>query len=177
MVSKTGKNARGLGESVTTDEENSAEVEYEHGSVIEPEVVKYSEQSFDDADLAQVKSFADATALVGEEATNIADVLGTGFSILPSSDKDKLIGVPFIVLEYKQHEGSKGTYASLLVVTRDDEKYVINDGGTGIPRQLDSLTSKQIPVVGLYVPKGIKKSVYDHPEHGESVTYYLDTTA
>lgn len=140
-------------------------------------------------DYASIKSFEDAVALVtdkfGGEVVSSTE-LGDGFALLNKSDKDRLIGVQFIILsavfsegDYKREDGTTGTFVSLRIVTKDGGKFIVNDGGSGIHDQIKMLHSQHPDTVGKPIAcfKGLRKSEYDHPEHGKSVTYYLDTSA
>lgn len=121
-------------------------------------------------------AFADALALANEmgNVIDVADVLGTGFDV---AEKDRLIGVAFIVLDARKNKGDSGDFWSLTAVSKDGRKVIINDGGTGIAAQMDALFEKNGgTVVPLVVAGGLRKSTYNHPEHGISTTHYLATT-
>lgn len=140
-------------------------------------------------DYASISSFDDALRLVGEklggEVVDASD-LGDGFSVLDKAAKKTLIGVPFLVLsvsfhdgDYKDEDGNFTQFASLRIVTRDGRKLVLNDGGTGIPEQIKTLWKMRPQTTGkpILVHKGLRVSEYDHPTHGKSETFYLDTSA
>lgn len=132
--------------------------------------------------LADITSFDDALALVqdvfGGEIVEADKTLGTGFAVL--EDKNRLLGVAFIAVRIDRHpNGDHGPFTSLHVVTQDGRKYIINDGGTGIHEQVTELYSRKPELVGLplLVRQGLRRSDYVHPEHGPSVTFYLNTSA
>lgn len=140
-------------------------------------------------DYASITSFDDALRLVGEklggEVVDASD-LGDGFSVLDKSQKKTLIGVPFIVLsvsfhtgDIKKDDGTYGEFASLRIVTKDGKKFVLNDGGTGIPEQIKTLWKMRPETMGkpILSHKGLRVSEYDHPQYGKSETFYLDTSA
>lgn len=154
----------------------------ESGSVTRAERMINTEQ------YAAIHSFDDAMALIGDvfggEVVN-AESLGDGFALLDKSQKDTLCGVPFVVLsavfsegDYKREDGSVGTFVSLRIVTKDGRKVIVNDGGSGIHDQIKMLWSMHPETVGkpIACAKGLRKSEYDHPEHGKATTYYLDTS-
>lgn len=127
-------------------------------------------------DYRTVESFEDIYNAVGSE--NIAhatDVIGDGFSIL--EEKAQLVNVPLMILSARfTTENARGQgYWSIRVLTKSGEKYVVNDGGYGIAQAMDTLKVKgaKFPV---FVPHGLRRRDYDHPEHGKATTYYFDTS-
>lgn len=133
-------------------------------------------------DYASITSFDDALALVGDKLGGTvvdASDLGDGFAVLDNKDKRTLIGAGLIVLSVSFHDGDHGEFASCRIVTQDGRKLVVNDGGTGIYEQIKMLHKMRPQTIGqpIMVRKGLRESRYDHPEHGASVTYYLDTSA
>jgi len=132
------------------------------------------------ADLASINSFDDATRLINEKlGGQVADVqeLGDGFALL--DNKDTLIGVPFIILQSVFRKGDYGPYVSCHVVTQDGRKFIINDGSAGIRDQISMLWERKPETKGKPIAcrNGLRKSTYNHPVHGPSVTFYLDTSA
>lgn len=130
---------------------------------------------YSDTELRGISSFEEAKRLAEQKFGSVDDasaVMGTGFKVLNGKDKDQLVKVPFVILSMDFNEGDQGPYVSFLAVTSDDRKFVVNDGGTGIYRQLDDWMVRTGKGGGLFVD-GLRKSEYDHPEHGRSTTYYL----
>lgn len=116
--------------------------------------------------------------------TSAADVLGTGFTVL--DDKDRLIGVPFYIVDWHVSTGDNGEFTSLLVLT-PEVKIVVNDGGSGIPAQIQELEPYARDGI-IFVPKGLRKSVFyydpenvedksreQQPGYRKATTYYLAT--
>jgi hypothetical protein len=105
---------------------------------------------------------------------------GTGFEVLDKDAKGQLVGVPFIVLDWTLNEGDFGEFVSLRLVTQDNRKLIVNDGSTGIAKQI-----REIAEVGeqraLYVKKGLRRSDYEYTAKDGSkkpaTTFYLDTSA
>lgn len=143
-----------------------------------------AESLLSDDMLSNITSFEDALALVNEhlggEVVEADKVLGTGFGV--ADEKSPYIGVPFLIMKADKNpseKGERGYFYSLHCVTKDGRKVIINDGGSGIAEQLDTLYAKHPEMVGkpMLVRKGLRSSNYTHPVHGPSVTYYLDTSA
>lgn len=140
-----------------------------------------TEKVVSDAVLSEISSFDDAMRVVNDVfGGNIVEAdkeLGTGFSVL--DNKNVLIGVPFIAVKIDQHTGDHGLFTSLHVVTAEGRKYIVNDGSTGIHDQIVELYKRKPAMVGmpLMVRRGLRRSDYQHPEHGPSTTYYLDTSS
>lgn len=111
------------------------------------------------------------------------DDYGDGFEIV--TNKDNLIGVSLAFLEWRFTKSKEhGTeFVSVSAVTKDGQKLIINDGSTGMYRQLRNITDERIQKnrpnaqVGLIVSRGLRKSEYDYDKPdgttGRGVTYYL----
>lgn len=157
-------------------------------------LVKYT--GFTNEELKGLQSFEDIEALFrsrGEEIHSAADEMGDGFTLL--DNKDILVNTPLMVVswvfaqgDYKNPvTGEPGEFVSARMMCRMENgtvgKFIVNDGGTGICKQLkeyseshnaDGGAPKQ---GGLYVPKGLVKSEYSNEYTDEGVTYYLSTSA
>lgn len=137
---------------------------------------------FDDDTLRSIRSFDDALAAARAVDGDILDVadseLSTGFAVLDTNGKARLVGVPFIVLDWRFANGEKGEFVSLSIVTKHNEKLIVNDGSTGIRDQMKRLGQPRT----LGVRHGLRVSEYDYTDQatGEisrAKTYYLDTSA
>lgn len=132
-------------------------------------------------DLRNITDFESAAAALQSVGASIvsSDVLGDGFSLL--EDKDKLIGVPCMFVDWTFSMGDHGEFVSARVVAempgKTYMKYVVNDGGTGIYAQLREMTNRDANARGLFSKRGLRKSTYNHPEFGPGTTYYVDTAA
>lgn len=140
---------------------------------------------FKDADLAGITDFS--SALSALESFNVAVEsmadYGTGFEIV--KDKNVLIGVDFVILDWRFTDSSKfeGDFVSAMVVAKDGRKLIVNDGSTGIRDQLRFVTSERVrkdhpnPQSGLLVRGGLTRSDYTYQDvKGKSSaasTYYL----
>lgn len=120
---------------------------------------------FDDDALRNINSVEDAIKLAGQmygQVDSIEDLeLGNGFVLL-GDNKDRLVGVPFLILTSEFHLGDYGEFASMLLVTMDgsNARVIMNDGSTGICEQLKEMTKKAGRAGGFTVPKGLRKSEY-----------------
>lgn len=125
--------------------------------------------------LELISSFQDALAFANSQGAVIhASELGDGFQLL--KEKDKLIGVPFVIIQVRQNESEyddNAVYSVIRLVTERGSKVVIVDGGTGINAQVTNLGEG---VGGILVPGGLRRSDYQY-EGKPASTYYLDTTA
>lgn len=137
-----------------------------------------------DEELSNIKSFDDAMALAEQYHGAVLpadEVLGNGFTVI--SDKNVLVGVPMILLEWRFNDGDQGKFVSVSAVARTElgmKKVIVNDGSTGIMAQLSAYTNKTGKDGGLVVKKGLRRSDYvaDTPEGPKNATtYYLDTSA
>lgn len=150
---------------------------------------------FDDEILGNLKSFDDVLTLFRDSGLVIessADY-GAGFTELPDRDKGRLVGVPFVIVEYRfgtsdEHfdaDGNGRPYVVCLVMTRHQEKYRFTDGGTGIFSQLVRIRDGRVSdgmnpanvYRGIMVPNGLTRSDYkyinDKGETSSATTFYL----
>jgi hypothetical protein len=134
--------------------------------------------------LAELSSFDDALKLARElygdaAVVAAADVIGDGFKLL--DNKDQLIEVPFLAISWDFHQGTHGEFVSVKVMTKDGQKFVLNDGSTGIRDQLMSYTANSGNYGGLFCMKGLRRSDYTYKDEkgneSQASTYYLDTSA
>jgi len=139
---------------------------------------------FETEELAGIVGFDDALKLLGDklgqENVLVADQeIGDGFKLL--ENKDQLIGVEMLFVSWDFHMGDHGEFVSVKCVTRDGQKYILNDGSSGIRDQLMGLSAKKNQNAGLYAKKGLRRSDYKYEdENGNekpATTYYIDTSA
>lgn len=124
------------------------------------------------------------------------EVIGNGFAML--DDKSKLVDMPMIILEWKKHQGTYGDFTTMLLITKNNEKFIVTDG-SGIPAQLDEVEARTGRRAGLAVAHGFTKSEYefcqtcrtsrpenecaDYEDHKKTkqitaaTSFYLDLTA
>ena len=128
-------------------------------------------QPYDDVS-GDFDSFADVINS-GVPVVNSRDALGDGYRLIP--DKDLLVKVPFVIVSYvfNVEEDTKRVFVTMRVLTKNDEKWIVNDGGTGILAQMQEASDRALPLP-IYVEGGLRKSTYNHPQHGKSTTFYLD---
>ena len=137
--------------------------------------------AFDPNDLRAIASFDDAQRLLADARIELRDAsteIGDGFTLL--EDKDTLINVPFIALQWSfvqgdfvNDDGEKTEFIVMRLVTGDGRKVVLTDGGTGIAEQIRSYEARTGNTGGLIVQRGLRKSEYEN-EHGAGVTHYLN---
>jgi len=146
-------------------------------------------RAFDDDSLRGIGSFNDALDTLRTASNGIVDNFddyGTGFVVLPTAEKRRLCGVPFVIIEWAFTSGKNGEFVSAYVVTKTGEKLIVNDGSTGMRDQLrkvaDMRLSKGFSELGamtnLFCARGLKESTYPYtdPKTGEvseGVTYYI----
>lgn len=134
--------------------------------------------------LASISSFDDALTLLretyGENAVVVAsEVMGDGFAML--TDKNRLIGMAFLVVTWNFTVGDHGEFVAARIVTADNKKYILTDGSTGICAQLSDFTAKHNRQHGMVVEKGLRRSDYTYTDaegkESPATTYYLDLSA
>ena len=163
--------------------------------------------SFDNETLANIDTFAEAMALAVETFGGVVNAhedknLGTGFRLTDDEDKFRLMGVPLLLLDWRFNPGDYGDeFVSIHAIQQNDDgsatKLVLNDGGSGICRDLKRYTEKTGRKGGLFVRKGLRVSEYptdtetglplskvteneyrrDGRKVGKGKTFYLDFSA
>lgn len=128
--------------------------------------------------LAAINNLDDARAFLEAQGISVESIAeyGSGFEV---AEKNRLIGNPFIVVDGKVNHGEYGDFVSLLVVTKANEKLIINDGSTGIYHQCLELLTHRKTLAGVVCAHGLRKSTYPIEIDGserQATTYYLDTS-
>lgn len=140
-------------------------------------------RTFDDDVLKSISSLQDAFNVLNAAGivSESMDDYGNGFEVL--EDKNLLIKKPFAILEWRFSVGDMGEFVSATCVTEKGDKLIINDGSTGILRQLRTITKTREKLgvanvqAGLICKRGLRRSDYQYTDgKGESrpaTTYYL----
>lgn len=95
---------------------------------------------------------------------------------LDAISKDALIGVPFMIVEIKEHLSDFGEFWFCHVVTLNNTEGYFSDGGVGIPPVLRQFVENTGQHGGLWCKNGLRRSDYEaDPERGRpaGTTYYL----
>jgi len=138
-------------------------------------------------DLRAITSMDEAIALVeqtlGSEIVDAADEIGNGFTVLRKDQKHLLIDVPFLIMTIDFQDGDfvdeetgiTGSFLTLMLITEDGRKYILNDGGTGIFRQVEDWANTSGKAGGMLVRNGLRESKYEANDvRPAGVTYYLN---
>ena len=149
--------------------------------------VENSGTVFTDSILASMGSWEETLAVFEGAGVGIESIedYGSGFKLL--NDKSRLVGVPLLVIEwrftaskkYVNDAGEPSEFVSAMVITKHGDRYILNDGSTGIAAQLrmvqDQRTAKghSNPQVGLMVADGLTRSEYLNADGVPGVTFYL----
>lgn len=142
------------------------------GTVVNAPVDGFSEEELS-ADAFKLLEMAGGV----QEIPSIANVLGNGFGVL--TDKMTLVNRPFVIVRYGVHASENGEFATIHCVTTDGEKWIVNDGSTGIAAQLKQIHENLGRVAPLRVPRGLRVSEYDVEIKGQkqkAKTFYLNTS-
>jgi len=142
---------------------------------------------FTDGILASMATWDEALAVFEGAGVGIESIedYGSGFKLL--NDKNRLVGVPLLVIEwrftaskkYTNDAGEPAEFVSAMVITKHGDRYIINDGSTGIAAQLRMVQNQREaknhanPQAGLLVEDGLKRSEYTNADGVPGVTYYL----
>lgn len=141
------------------------------------DVVATERMRLSDDDLRSFQTLSEAFGSLGVAVEDYSESYGSGFTVLDSDDKNRLVKVPFGILEWRFNDGDQGEFVSAVLMTEDGAKYVINDGSTGIYEQLKKVTADRkergaddyAATHALLVKKGLRRSDYDTDASGKPV--------
>lgn len=126
-------------------------------------------------DWSKVNDLATARELLGT-VVDASDVVGDGADFI--KDKNLLVGVPFLVLEWKfvVDEKTNREYVNVHIMGGDGRRARFNDGSTGVYAQLKKV-SDEMGVMGIQVKAGLRRSDYVKDmadgSRNDATTYYL----
>ena len=138
--------------------------------------------------LRKIETFDDFFKLTQDEGILVENISIYGSGVVVLQDKAKLVGEPFVITGYTFNEGDNGPFVSATLIVRDPirigeglhSKIVINDGSTGILKQLQSIEADRVAngqdIRPLYVGGGLRVSTYKTVVDGKETaasTYYL----
>lgn len=138
---------------------------------------KQGVDALEDTTLVKELTFDEILANIPQDQLFTGDELGDGFHLLKGADeKKKLCGVPLIVVDYRFNPGAFGQFVTMHVRTKnkiafdgdDHDMFIVNDGGTGIPRQLADFKN-QGKAGMIYLKNGLRVS-----EDYEVMEKYID---
>jgi len=146
-------------------------------------------QQFSTEELKNLQSFEDVEQLFAsreETIVSASDELGDGFALIDNKSILEKRPVMFVSWSFSDGDFSE-EFVSARVMCRLDNgtvgKFVVNDGGSGIRKQLRDYTdSHKGNQGGLFAAKGLRVSEYDYtdPDTGKvskAETWYIDTSA
>jgi|SRR5882672_167254 len=151
-------------------------------------VEKVPAREISDMELAEVSTFEEALNLANDIYGGISaahEEMGTGFEVLDKEEKGQLVGAQCFFLQWAFHVGDMGEFVSANVIVRNSDgsvrKVVVNDGSTGIYKQLAEYTEKTGKQGGLLVKNGLRRSDYKYTDKDgqqkPATTFYIDTSA
>lgn len=120
----------------------------------------------DDDKLRELSSYAQALELAAElyegRIIDLSEELGTGFEVLNDTNKDRLIDKGFLIIAFRFNNSAEfgGLFASAIVMSEAGEKFILNDGSSGIRDQLMDMAQRSRQFGGYEVKKGLRKSEY-----------------
>jgi hypothetical protein len=172
--------------------EESQEIEFDDEGNPIGEVMRHKAY-IDDDTLRDTDTWEKAIQVVAERIGPVidgADVIGNGFTVLKREQKGILVGVPMMILEFQFNRSQFGNaaFVTMFVMVRNPDRstsrYVVNDSGVGIRKQLATFVRRTGQFGGVALAHGFTASTYDQqyedPEKpGEKLwrtatTYYLD---
>lgn len=134
-------------------------------------------------DLRQL-SFEDMNRALG--VTDSSEAIGTDQFGPILEDKRLLVGRPFVLVHWNFYKSDKiirngepSEFVSMWILTPTDERYIVNDGSTGIYEQLRALSDEKGIDSGVLCRHGLRVSEYDYTDDSgvttQAATYYIDT--
>ena len=119
--------------------------------------------------LADVKTFADALALLSDAGIDVVSTTEYGDGFVMERNLRSLVGIDFVILDTQFSTGDFGEFVILRIVTTDDRKLIITDGSTGICQQMRDITSKAGRTTGFAVKGGLVESNFRFNEQTGNV--------
>ncbi len=170
---------------VSTPNDGPAEVmsEREIANALGGEIVPAGDRSLYPADsIGALDSFAAALELAGQThglaEADKEPTLGDGFRVATEEDKRKLVNTVLLFMEWTFREsdyGSDQEWLSIRAIQRGENgeaiKWIINDGSTGIAKDMQQYTEKTGRTGGLLVKHGLQESKYYIDGNKKSESY------
>ena len=152
------------------------------------EIVKLT-ATFTDEIIGQIHTWDELGEYISQQDIMLEHINSYGSGLTVLDNKDRLVDVPFMILDYRFHDGKQGEFVSVAIMTKlpilvngeAQSKLVLNDGSTGIKDQLKRIENDRINKGNdvrrpIYCPKGLRKSEYEIEIDGElteATTYYI----
>jgi hypothetical protein len=136
-------------------------------------------------DLLQIEYLSDAIDLLTDMGA-IGEEEISPFPLVPGPYKERLVGVPFLILEASIKPGLKDTeFIEMVIITTEHVKITLRDSSRGIFEQLKEIIQKRTeagnptPNKGFWVRNGLRvvENPYTDPITKIETTskrYYLD---
>ena len=104
--------------------------------------------------------------------------------VVNETGKRDFVGHPFCIAFIQFQAGKMGEFVTLMVIDKADDRFILNDGSTGVKEQLRSLypdvAQKEVIKLMLLCPRGLRVSDYEVEDAKGNLipatTYYLDTS-
>lgn len=125
---------------------------------------------YSDDDLREIETFDDLVASLnaaGLELIDTDDYLGSGSTVLVKQERMRLVGVPFVVMQWnftesKDHAGAWFVYVEVMTV-KDGVRYAFTDGSKfGIRDQLATITMRTKRFNGAQAKRGLAHRDYEY---------------
>lgn len=141
----------------------------EQSSPVEEAVaINYGGRVITETDFTAIETFEQAWELANTTTAGLEDLSDylPSLEVLSNKAKDKLVDVPFLIVDFQFSKGDYGMFVSARIITETGHKYVIIDGSTGIKAQLEAVAEKRqelghkYPQGPLAIKGGLRKSEY-----------------
>lgn len=133
--------------------------------------------------LRNTSDVAEYFQAVAADLEDYSDEYGSGFEILDK--KERLVDEGFVIVAWQFNTSKEygGKFVTAYVITERGDKFILNDGSTGIRDQLYKVTETrrargvEQSQKALMVRKGLRASRYtyvdDNGKETQATTYYL----
>lgn len=129
-------------------------------------------------DLSNIVSFEQAIQAAEDTfgALISSAELGDGFARV---DKMSLVGNTFVILDIKYGDGDYSQFSIIRGITKDNRKFFITDGSTGLNEQIVELVKKYQRTGGILCNGGLRVSEYEYTDPNTqktspAKTFYID---
>lgn len=134
-------------------------------------------------DMNSWQSMIESVQAEGLEVARADEEIGSGFKV--DDDKDHWLGIEMMLLEWRFNDGKfenqygeKTDFVSMVVIGSNNKRAIINDGSTGIAKQLREYSERTGKFGPMYLEDGLRVS-RDYPvtlPDGRNIlgtTYYI----
>lgn len=109
-------------------------------------------------------TYLEQAQLTQSDILQAAEVLGDGFTVYSGPDRERLVNVPMLIVDWNFFDsdyGDGGQAVYVRAITRDGKKVAFTDGSKGVCAKLAQFTQTSGKNVGPIICNGLTKREFD----------------